>query len=87
MKNLKKTKILVRSVSCGSNILDKDVTGFELILGAVYLPCEGSIYHHHDIFSDIAQDLITVKSDFNIPVCLIGDFNSRTGLLDDFFTH
>ena len=39
--------------------LDKDVTGFELILGAVYLPCEGSIYHHHDIFSDIAQDIIT----------------------------
>ena len=64
--------------------LDKDVTGFELILGAVYLPCEGSIYHHHDIFSDIAQDLITLKSDFNIPVCLIGDFNARTGLLDDF---
>ena len=53
-------------------------------MGAVYLPCEGSIYHHHDIFSDIAQDLITLKSDFNIPVCIIGDFNARTGLLDDF---
>ena len=44
----------------------------------------GSIYHHHDICSDIAQDLITLKSDFDIPVCLIGDFNARTGLLDDF---
>ena len=53
-------------------------------MGAVYLPCEGSIYNHHDIFSDIAQDLITLKTDFNIPVCLIGDFNARTGLLDDF---
>ena len=66
--------------------LDKDVTGFELILGAVYLPCEGSIYHHHDIFSDIARDLITLKSEFDVPVCLIGDFNARTGLLDDFYT-
>ena len=55
-------------------------------MGAVYLPCEGSIYHHHDIFSDIAQYLITLKSDFDIPVCLIGDFNARTGLLD-YFLH
>ena len=38
----------------------------------------------HTIFSDIAQDLITLKSDFDIPVCLIGDFNAWTGLLDDF---
>ena len=64
--------------------LDKDVTGFELILGEVFIPCEGSICHHHDVFSDIAQDLITLKSEFDVPVCLIGDFNARTGLLDNF---
>ena len=67
--------------------LEKDVTGFEGILGAVYLPFEGSICHHHDISSDIAPDLITLKSDFDVPVCLIGDFNARIGLLDDCYVH
>ena len=30
------------------------------------------------------RDIIMLKGDFVIPICLIGDFYSRTGLLDDF---
>ena len=56
----------------------------QLILGAVYVPHEGSKYHENTIFDDIANDCIFLKAKYNAPICLIGDFNARTGLLKDF---
>lgn len=63
---------------------DSFCLGFEFILGAVYLPCEGSVYHSNDVFDHLYQDLLYLKSTYNVPFSLAGDFNSRTGLLDDF---
>ena len=38
------------------------------------------------MFEPIANDLIILKTTYNLPLCLIGDFNSRTGNMDDTFT-
>ena len=58
--------------------------GKPFILGAVYIPHEGSKYYSNDIFDEINDDCAKIKSKYNIPLLLIGDFNARTGLLDDF---
>lgn len=64
---------------------DESAFGFEFILGSVYIPHESSKYFTNDIFDE--DDVVNVKSRFsNIPICLVGDFNSRTGILDDFIT-
>ena len=56
----------------------------KLIIGAVYLPHEGSHYDQ-SIFDNLSTDLVYLKSNYDSPnICLIGDFNSRTGLLNDF---
>lgn len=62
----------------------RELLGYEFILGAVYLPCEGSIYHSIEVFDCLVQDIINIKSKFNAPFCLVGDFNARTGLLADY---
>lgn len=64
--------------------IDKKYLGFDFILGAVYLPCEGSIHHTNEVFDLLAQDLVHLKGKYDVPFCLTGDFNARTGLLDDF---
>ena len=63
--------------------IDAAVLGFEFVLGAVYIPCQTSNYFNVDIFDDISDDICK----FDCPVCLIGDFNSRTGELDDLFNN
>ena len=63
--------------------INKEILGFEFVLGAIYLPCEGSVHFNDDIFDKLADDLIMISSDLNVPVCLIGDVNARTGKLDD----
>ena len=65
-------------------LIDKSVVGVELVLGAVYIPHEGSIHYEEDIFDHITEDIIHVCSVTMKPLILIGDFNARTGLLDDF---
>ena len=51
------------------------------ILGALYIPCESSDYYKKDpeIFDHLGDDLSTIKSKFDLPIMLIGDFNSSTG--------
>ena len=67
--------------------IDQNAFGFEFILGSIYIPHEGSKYHSKEVFDVIEDDLVNIKSKYdNIPICLIGDFNSRTGLLDDFIS-
>jgi len=63
----------------------QNVTGFTFIIGAVYVPPENSKYYSSDIFDDICDDCMQIVSKFNnVPMLLIGDFNARTGNLDDF---
>lgn len=65
--------------------IDQTAFGFEFVLGSVYIPHEGSKYHSKEMFDILEDDIVNIKSRFNnIPICLVGDFNSRTGLLDDF---
>ena len=63
---------------------NKNVSGFAFILGAVYLPHEASDYHHEDIYEFLADDIITIKATHDVPIILLGDFNSRIGLKSDF---
>ena len=63
---------------------NKNVSGFAFILGTVYLPHEASGYHHEDINELLADDIITIKATHDVPIILLGDFNSRIGLKSDF---
>ena len=63
----------------------KEAFGFECILGSVYLPGEDSKHKDNDMFDIIANDIFSLKNTFNLPICLIGDLNSRTGIIDDTF--
>ena len=75
--------------------IDKKIFGLNFILGTVYIPPapEGSKHYVYDdydddIFDIIADDIIHIKHVYNEEsFCFIGDFNSRTGLLDDFIKH
>ena len=57
---------------------------FSFYLGAVYVPHEKSNYFKNDIFDNIIFDVATLKSKTDLPFIILGDFNSRTGELDDF---
>ena len=52
------------------------------ILGALYLPHESSKHYYEDVFEDLTSDIDIVK-DHNLPIMLMGDFNSRTRALND----
>lgn len=64
--------------------IDKRVIGFEFVIRAVYIPHEGSKYHNNDLFDNIADDIIKIKIEYNLPLLLVGDFNARTGHCNDF---
>ena len=64
--------------------VDKQAFNFEFVIGSVYVPHEGSIYHNNSIFEHLADDYISIKSKYDLPVCLLGDFNARTGTFSDF---
>ena len=64
--------------------LDKEVLGFECVLRAVYLPHENSVHYKSEIFDDLSSDLLTLITHFDLPICLNGDFNSRTSTYNDF---
>ena len=50
---------------------DEFCLGLEFILGGVYLPCEGSVYHSNDVFDYLYQDLLYLKGMYNVPFCLV----------------
>ena len=65
--------------------IKKECFGKEFILGSVYLPHENSTHYHEDMFDNIEEDIMYFNVNFsNVPVIMLGDFNSRTGLQDDF---
>ena len=60
--------------------INEKAFGFPFIMGAVYIPPEPSKYYDESMFDDIATDLIKLNNLYNLPFCLLGDFNARTGL-------
>ena len=61
----------------------KEAFGFGCILGSAYLPGENSIHKDNEMYDIIAEDILNLKINHNLPICLIGDLNSRTGTLND----
>ena len=64
--------------------VNNKVLGYDCIIGAVYIPYEMSDYYHDDIYDFLADDIVSIKVTFDIPIILLGDFNSRTGIATDF---
>ena len=65
---------------------NKEAFGVACIIGSAYLPGENSIHKDKEMFDVITEDIFVLKNTYNLPICLIGDLNSRTGTLDDSFT-
>ncbi len=56
-----------------------------ILIGVIYIPPAGSVNFDDDIFERIQQHLSNIKTDYNISsVCIMGDFNGRTGTEADF---
>ena len=64
-----------------------DTLGYDFVIGSVYLPCEGSAHYYHELFDDISNDIWKMLVEYKLPVILTGDFNARTGNLDDFASY
>ena len=47
--------------------------------------------HYHDcVFEYLTNDIITITSSYDVPIILLGDFNSRTNIatyFEDIFEH
>ena len=43
-----------------------------------------SDYYHDYVFDYLRNDIITIKSSYDVPIILAGDFNSRTNIATDF---
>jgi hypothetical protein len=62
----------------------KDVLYAPVLFGAMCIPPENSIYSSIDIFDVIEDDILKFVAEKNCKVCLLGDFNARSGTKDDF---
>jgi hypothetical protein len=58
----------------------------DVYIGFVYIPPEGSRFYNNEMFDSVSESILNVlsKSDY---VMLMGDFNARTGLLNDYCTY
>lgn len=56
----------------------------KIIIGAVYLPLEGSPYSSIELFDKLEYDILNFTSESESHLCLLGDFNARSGTLSDF---
>ena len=39
-----------------------------------------SVYYHDDIYDFLADDIVSIMFTFDIPITLLGDFNSSRGM-------
>ena len=53
------------------------------IIGALYIPCNGSIHSSGAITDDICLDLVALRAAHTCPIMLMGDANGHTGVLND----
>lgn len=65
-------------------MVGENIENIEFILGCVYIPCEASPFHNDYIFNDISEDILSFQVNFDVPLILMGDFNSRTAVKNDF---
>ena len=49
----------------------------------MYIHHESSEHYCCEFFTDLALDICDIKSKYDLPIMLIGDFNSRTGTMND----
>lgn len=45
---------------------------------------KGSVHYDNTIFDEFIEDNVNIQAKADVPICLIGDFNARTGLMDNF---
>ena len=65
--------------------LHRSILGYSVIIGTVYIPPRSSKYSTEHEYDAIMKDLIDINIGYNeCNICLVGDFNSRTGNLLDF---
>ena len=64
--------------------LSQSITSF--IVGAVYIPGEHSTHLDKSDYDIISEDIVSMYYIYDCPFILLGDFNSRTACLDDFFS-
>ena len=56
-----------------------------VLFGAVYIPHVNSIYANDDLFEVLRDNMNSISSHYSIDnVCILGDFNARTGIAEDF---
>ena len=78
---------LISETTCDTALWVKvDITPINLqfILYAVYFPCESLRFADHDLFTYFTNDLLNLVSRLNLPFCIAGDCNARTGCLLDY---
>ena len=66
-------------LAIGSSIND-----ISFVIGAVYIPGDCSKFADPCDFEEICEDILTLKNKFHCPFILMGDFNARSGKLNDF---
>ena len=63
--------------------VDKHIFGKNVLFCAVYLGPEGSPYQNRNVFYELEQTIMYLNFD---SVCMLGDFNARTGSMNDLIT-
>ena len=58
------------------------VNSFDYSIGLCYIPCESSRHWDVYIFDELQEDVLKYKN-LSRNILLMGDFNARTGRLDD----
>ena len=59
----------------------------QILFGVLYIPPSRSVNHDDEIFTKIQVDIVNIKEFYNVEsVCLLGDFNGRTGSEPEFIT-
>ena len=74
-------QIIDNNLYCNIVIWIKIAESF--ILGALYLPHEGSNHYRQELYDELTDDISSIKDKYQMPILLTGDFNSRTGSLND----
>ncbi len=64
--------------------VSSEVIGFDFLLSTFYVPPESSRYFYYAIFDDLENEILNVTAKHDVPFLMCGDFNARTGRLNDF---